>query len=139
MPNILALLDIDGQTPLEQQTRGNVTQPLSHVDLTYSEDSGEGEGEFIIRNVDASDIALNIEVFTVDYPYEPDSGTQLDQQWAYVDPDTEVVSAYENSINIPELEAGKFVKVRRRVIANADSSTAVHMGSFKVSYLRSSV
>lgn len=138
MPNILSLLQVDGETPLERQTRGGVTQALSQVDLTFAEDKGEGEGEFIIRNVDVSDVALNVQVFTVDYPYEPDSGTTLDQQWAFQDPDTEIVSAYQNSITIPEIPAGRFMRVRRRVFANADSSTAIHFGSFKITYLRSS-
>lgn len=138
MPNILALLKDEGTDPLEQETRGGITQPVSEVDLVYSDTEGDGEGEFVLRNISPSETALQVQVTTVQAPYEPDAGTFLDEQWAYENPDTKTLSTYANLITIPEIGPGKYMRIRRRVVANIDSSTATHYGDFKINYKRSS-
>lgn len=71
MPNILALLHNNGSTAVSTEIRNGVEQPVIEVDLTYSQNGGEGRSEFILRNTTSDNDALNVEINTPTNPIDP--------------------------------------------------------------------
>lgn len=140
MANILALLHRDGTTALSKEIRGGVEQDVVDIDLVFNEDGGEGQQEFIIRNVSSNNIALNVNVTTAQHPVNNQTNNVLSQQWDYKPLGTEGWNnQWRDSLTIERIPPGQFVNVRTRVLATATADPAVHKGSLLIKYLRSSI
>ncbi len=140
MPNILALLHSDGSTAISTEIRNGVEQPVIEVDLTYNNNGGNGEAEFLLRNTTSDNNAIDVNVSTSIVPVDPQTKGELDQQWDYKPLGSENWRGlWENSINIPKIPPGQFINVRTRITATATSEPTTHQGAILVNYLRASV
>jgi hypothetical protein len=140
MANILALLHKDGTTALSKEIRGGVEQYVVDVDLVFNETGGEGQSEFIVRNISSDNTALNVNISTSQHPLNNQTNNVLSQQWDYKPLGVETWNnQWRDSINIEKIPPGQFINVRTRVLATANADPAIHKGALLIKYLRSSI
>jgi hypothetical protein len=112
---------------------------LIKVELTFSEDGGEGVSEYVLRNISSNSVARNVRISTPGPPSDPDEGGSLVQEWAYRMNNDDEYSPYNSVAVIDEITAGDLVRLRTRVLAAGTSNPATHQGSVMIHYLRASV
>ena len=138
--NILALLHKDGTTALSKEIRNGIEQYVVDTDLVFNETGGEGQSEFIIRNMSSDNIALNVNVSTSQHPLNNQTNNVLSQSWDFKPLGTENWNnQWRESIIIEKIPPGQFVNVRTRVLATSNTDPAIHKGGLLVRYLRSSI
>lgn len=136
---ILSFYEPDGTTPLPTQMRDGLPFPLLRHELIYSDEGGRGFKEFIVRNIASNRTALKVKLITSQPPTDPELlGTHL-QQWQYQELNGDTWTRLMDSIEIPEIPPGRFVRVRTRFDASAESEPSTHRGLTSYEYLESSV